>query len=86
MNIFLLNPHVSAGFFTYRGSNNHVMVDWYSDRLIIECNHDGARDLVDSLDRVFATFSTAARCTSDGDSEFISAAITNLLKDWVIQL
>lgn len=86
MNIFLLNPHVSASFFTYRGSNNHVMVDWYSDRLIIECNHDGARDLVDSLDRVFATFSTAARCTSDGDSEFISAATTNLLKDWVIQL
>ena len=86
MNIFLLNPHVSAGFVTYRGSNNPVLVDWYSDRLIIECNHDGARDLVDSLDRVFATFSTAARCTSDGDSEFISAATTNLLKDWVIQL
>ena len=69
---------VWADFCHNKGVNYLVVVDRYSNWPIIEQAHDGAKGLINSLRRIFVTYSIPDQCASNGGPEFISTSLTTL--------
>ena len=73
---------ICADYFKYKGNNYLVIVDRYSNWIIIERAHDGAKGLITSLRRAFVTYGIPDECSSDGGPEFTASSTSTFLKDW----
>ena len=73
---------ICADYFKNQGSNYLVVVDRYSNWPVIERARDGAKGLIDSLRRIFATFGIPDECASDEGPEFTASTTTKFLKNW----
>ena len=69
-----------ADLFHYKGINYLVIVDRYSNWLIIERARDGAKGLIDCLRRTFGTFGIPEELSTDGGPEFTSSLSQEFLK------
>ncbi|CAC5399530.1 unnamed protein product [Mytilus coruscus] len=70
-----------ADFFHYKGVNDLVVVDRYSNCPIIERANNGAQGLIDCLRRTFVTYGIPDELSSDGGREF-NASTRQFLKVW----
>ena len=75
---------VCADFFDYGGYHYSVLVDRYSDYPLVECPKGGAKGLINSLKRTFATFGIPDEIATDGGSEFTAGATKKFFSTWGI--
>ena len=73
---------ICADYFKYQGKQYLVIVDRYSNWIIIERAQEGAKGLVTCLRRTFATYGIPDECASDGGPEFTATITTQFLHDW----
>lgn len=73
---------ICADYFHHKGSYYLIIVDRYSNWLIVERGQGGSKGLLTCLRRTFATYGIADECASDGGPEFIAAATQNFLISW----
>ena len=71
-----------ADYFQHKGQTYLVMVDRYSNWPIVERATDGAKGLVASLRRAFATYGIPDELSSDGGPEFTAVATRTFLQQW----
>ena len=76
---------ICADLFSHKGRHYLVAVDRYSNWPIIERAQEGSKGVIDSLRRLFATFSIPDECATDGGPEFMANATCTFLKDWGLQ-
>ena len=66
---------ICADYFLHKGVNYPVIVDRYSNWLIISQSSEGAKGLTKSLKDIFTTYGISAELSSDGGPEF-TASVT----------
>ena len=73
---------ICADFSDYAGHNYLVIVDRYSDWLIVERAHDGCKGLISTLRQIFTTFGISNELSSVGGPESTSTATSTFLHNW----
>ena len=71
-----------ADYFHHSGHTYLVSVDRYSNWPIVERATEGAKGLIDSLRRTFATYGIPEELASDGGPEFVAHTTQKFLQDW----
>ena len=64
---------VCADYFKYAGSNYLLVVDRYSNWLVVERAKDGSKGLISCLGHTFVTYGISDELSSDGGPEFTSS-------------
>ena len=75
---------ICGDYFHHKGSYYLIIVDRYSNWLIVERGQEGSKGLIICLRRTFATFGIPDECSSDGGPEFIANQTQLFLRDWGI--
>ena len=70
---------ICADYFHYKGINYLVIVDRYSNWLVVENARDGSSGLINSLRHYFITYGMPNELSSDGDPDFAAAATRQFL-------
>ena len=73
---------ICADYFKHHGKNYLAIVERYSNYPIAERAKDGAKGLVKSLKRLFATFGIPDEISTDGGSEFVASSTQSFLRTW----
>ena len=75
---------ICADYFHHKGTQYLVIVDRYTNWLIVERAANGASGLVDLLRHHFTTFGISEELASDGGPEFTSSITQKFLAAWGI--
>ena len=75
---------ICADYFSHKGKQYLVIVDRYTNWLIVERATNGASGLVDLLRHHFTTFGISEELASDGGPEFTSSVTQKFLAAWGI--
>ena len=75
---------ICADYFHYQGFNYLVIVDRYSNWPIVERAQEGAKGLINTLRKTFATYGIPDELATDGGPEFVAHLTRKFLGDWGI--
>ena len=73
---------ICADYFLHQGKHYLAIVDRYSNYPIAERAKNGAKGLIKSLKRLFATFGIPDEISTDGGSEFVASSTKSFLRTW----
>ncbi len=73
---------ICADYFKHQGRHYLAIVDRYSNYPIAERAKHGAKGLIKSLKRIFATFGIPDEVATDGGSEFTASSTKTFLRTW----
>ena len=75
---------ICADYFHCKGHQYLVIVDRYSNWVIIEKSEEGSNGLLKTLRKIFATYGIPDELSSDGGPEFSSSSTQIFLRNWGI--
>ena len=73
---------ICSDYFKHVGFNYLIVVDRYSNWLIIERGKEGSKGLITCLRQTFSTFGIPEELASDGGPEFIASITQRFLCNW----
>ena len=73
---------ICSDYFGYIGSHYLIVVDRYSNWLIVERGREGSKGLIICLRCTFSTFGIPEELSSDGGPEFTANLSQKFLRDW----
>ena len=71
-----------SDYFHYKGENYLIIVDRYSNWLIVNWSEHGAEGLVKILKKTFCTYRIAYKLSLDGGPQYMANVMRNLLLNW----
>ena len=75
---------ICADYFHHKHRNYMVIVDLYTNWLIVERSSDGAQGFICALRKQFSTFGIAQELASDGGPEFTANSTQKFLSSWSV--